>query len=111
MIKISNLNKKIKKIKASKSIKVNICVNSKKAKRLLSWYPKIHLDKGLKKRLTGIKKMKSFYKNKNILVTGGSGMIGFALVNKLYDLGANLSVASLERNKSLPKKVKFLKLT
>ena len=33
--------------------------------------------------------MKSFYKNKNILVTGGSGMIGFALVNKLYDLGAN----------------------
>ena len=38
-------------------------------------------------------------------------MIGYALVNKLYNLGANLSVASLERNKSLPKKVKFLKLT
>lgn len=54
--------------------------------------------------------MKNFYKNKNILVTGGSGMIGFALVNKLYDLGANLSVASLERNKSLPKKVKFFKI-
>lgn len=51
LIKISNLNKKIKKIKASKSIKVNICVNSKKAKRLLSWYPKIHLDKGLKKTI------------------------------------------------------------
>ena len=54
--------------------------------------------------------MKNFYKNKNILVTGESGMIGFALVNKLYDLIANLSVASLGVIK-VYLKVKFLKLT
>ena len=51
LIKISNLDKKIEKIKASKSIKVNIRVNSKKAKKLLSWYPKIQLDEGLKKTI------------------------------------------------------------
>ena len=56
LIKISNLNKKIKKIKASKSIKVNIRVNSKKAKKLLSWYPKIHLDEGLKKTIDWFQK-------------------------------------------------------
>ncbi len=54
--------------------------------------------------------MKNFYKNKKILVTGGSGMIGSALVKKLYYLGAKITVVSLEKNKSLPKKIKFQKI-
>lgn len=54
--------------------------------------------------------MKNFYKNKRILVTGGSGMIGSSLVKKLSNLGAKVTVASLEFNKSLPKKVKFKKI-
>ena len=41
--------------------------------------------------------MKSnFYKNKNVLVAGGTGMIGICLINKLLKLGANISIASLE---------------
>ena len=41
------------------------------------------------------------FKNKNILVTGGTGMIGRALIPKLLDFGANITVASLDE----PKKV------
>ncbi len=36
------------------------------------------------------------WKNKNVLVTGGSGWIGSALVNRLKTLGAN--VTSLSRS-------------
>ncbi len=54
--------------------------------------------------------MKNFYKNKKILVTGGSGMIGSSLVKKLVKLGAKVTVVSLEYNKSLPKNVRFKKI-
>ena len=54
--------------------------------------------------------MKNFYKNKKVLVTGGSGMIGSSLVKKLDKLGAKVTVVSLELNKSLPKNVKFKKI-
>ena len=54
--------------------------------------------------------MKNFYKNKKILVTGGTGMIGLPLVKILDNFGAKITVASLEKNKSLPKKTKFFKL-
>ena len=50
--------------------------------------------------------MKNFYKNRKILVTGGTGMIGIQLVKRLVNLGAKVSVASLETNSSLPKKNK-----
>ena len=54
--------------------------------------------------------MKNFYKNKKILVTGGTGMIGIQLVIQLVNLGAKVSVASLEKNSSLPKNVKHHKI-
>jgi GDP-L-fucose synthase len=50
IIKISNQNKKIKKIKG-KNLNVNILVNSKKAFRLLGWYPKFTIYEGLKKTI------------------------------------------------------------
>ncbi len=53
--------------------------------------------------------MKNFYKNRKILVTGGTGMIGIQLVKSLVNLGAKVSVASLETNSALPKNVKHHK--
>ena len=50
-----------------------------------------------------------FYKNKRILVTGGTGLIGIQLTNLLLKLGAKVTVVSLEKNPELPKKVKFFK--
>ena len=38
----------------------------------------------------------SIYKNKKILVTGGTGLIGRPLVKKLIDNGANVRIASLD---------------
>lgn len=38
------------------------------------------------------------YRNKKVLVAGGTGMIGIPLVNKLYDLGADVTIVSLEDN-------------
>ncbi len=53
--------------------------------------------------------MKLFYKNKNVLVTGGTGLIGTQLVNKLVKLKSRVIVASLDRNIELPKGVKFIR--
>ncbi|MBI2028449.1 MAG: NAD-dependent epimerase/dehydratase family protein [Candidatus Levybacteria bacterium] len=56
--------------------------------------------------------MKKFYKRKKVLVAGGTGMIGVCLVNKLLELGSNVTIASLESrkyaNKLFSKKVKFI---
>ena len=52
----------------------------------------------------------SFYKNKNVLVTGGTGMIGRPLCEMLISLGANVTVASLDDESSALKGTKFLKL-
>ena len=38
----------------------------------------------------------NFYKNKKILVTGGTGMIGQPLCQKLVNFGAKVTVASLD---------------
>ena len=48
-------------------------------------------------------------KNKNILVTGGTGMIGQELVQQLISEKANITVVSLDKI-NLPKGVKFLRL-
>lgn len=40
--------------------------------------------------------MKNFYKNKNILVTGGTGTIGIPLVKLLIKEGANVHVVSMD---------------
>lgn len=50
IIKLSKINKKIKK-QEGKNINVNILVNSKKAKKLLNWYPKVSINDGLKKTI------------------------------------------------------------
>ena len=53
--------------------------------------------------------MKLFYKNKNVLVTGGTGLIGTQLVNKLVKLKSRIIVASLDKNIELPKEVEFIR--
>ena len=53
--------------------------------------------------------MRNFYKNKKILITGGTGLIGIQLSKELHRLGAKITVVSLERNLELPKKINFLK--
>lgn len=51
---------------------------------------------------------KSFYSNKKVLVTGGSGMIGRQLVALLVDKGANVTVVSLDDPKIAPIGVTFV---
>ena len=51
----------------------------------------------------------SFYKNKEVLVTGGTGLIGRPLVNKLVNLGAKVTVVSLDKPKDINEKNKFYK--
>ena len=52
----------------------------------------------------------NFFKDKNILVTGGTGLIGMPLVRKLLDYGANLTVVSLDKNPDFDDSVKFINL-
>ena len=52
----------------------------------------------------------SYYKGKNILVTGGTGLIGMPLVQKLLEREAKLTVVSLDENIDLDKSVEFKKL-
>lgn len=47
--------------------------------------------------------MENFYKNKNILVAGGSGMIGTSLSKRLFAMGANVSIASLDTSEKFKK--------
>lgn len=43
----------------------------------------------------------NFYFNKNVLITGGTGLIGIQLAKKLKSLGANLTIVSLDNPKIL----------
>lgn len=56
--------------------------------------------------------MNNFYKEKKVLVAGGTGMIGICMVNKLLQLGSEITIASLESKeyaeKLFGKKVKFI---
>lgn len=51
----------------------------------------------------------SFYKDKKILVTGGTGLIGRPLVEKLVKAGGKVVVVSLDDLKQAPKGVKFIR--
>ncbi len=51
----------------------------------------------------------NFYKNKKILITGGTGLIGVQLANILVGYGAKVTVVSLEKNYELSKKCKYIK--
>ena len=53
--------------------------------------------------------MKNFYKNKKVLVTGGSGLIGFPLVEKLLDLGSRIRIVSLDKPKNIPDGADFIR--
>ena len=55
-----------------------------------------------------IRKNRIFF-GKNVLVTGGTGLIGTQLVNKLVKLKSRVIVASLDKNIELPKGVKFIR--
>ena len=52
----------------------------------------------------------NFFKNKKILVTGGTGLIGMPLVRKLVELCANLTVVSLDKSPNIDKSVNFVNL-
>ena len=49
------------------------------------------------------------FKNQNVLVTGGAGMIGRQLVDLLIERGANITIADLNEPTDLPKEIKFVK--
>lgn len=49
------------------------------------------------------------FKNKNILVTGGAGMVGRALVNKLLKYDANVTIVDLHKPNDLESNVNFIK--
>lgn len=51
----------------------------------------------------------NFYKNKFVLVTGGTGLIGRPLVEQLVKEGAKVVVVSLDDPNLAPKGVKFIK--
>jgi len=56
----------------------------------------------------------NFYKDKNVLVTGGNGFVGSFVVERLLKEGANVSVVSRTRKKFLShieNDVKFVKGT
>jgi len=54
--------------------------------------------------------MKNILKGSKVLVTGGTGMIGRYLVNKLLKMDCKVTVVSLDSGDGLPDNVKFLKL-
>lgn len=51
-----------------------------------------------------------FYSGKNVLVTGGTGMIGIPLVEELIDRGANVRIVSLDDPSRAHPKAEFLRL-
>ena len=53
--------------------------------------------------------MKKFYKNKKVLITGGTGLIGRQLTNILLSYGAKITVVSLDTPYDLDRKIKFIK--
>ena len=54
--------------------------------------------------------MKSFYLDKKVVVTGGTGLIGIPLVKKLISYGAKVTVASLDNELRMPKGAIFKKI-
>ena len=52
----------------------------------------------------------NFYKNKKVLVTGGTGLIGRPLVEMLVDLSADVTVVSLDDSSCAPDSVTFTQM-
>ena len=53
--------------------------------------------------------MKNFYKNKKILITGGTGLIGRQLSNILLSYKADVTAVSLDKPDNFNKRIKFIK--
>ena len=53
--------------------------------------------------------MMSFYKDKNVLVTGGTGLIGRPLLDLLLDEKAKITCVSLDKPQDLDKNINFVK--
>ena len=51
----------------------------------------------------------SYFKNKKVLVTGGTGLIGLPLVKKLVEMDARVRVASLDEQIALGNEIEFIK--
>ena len=51
-------------------------------------------------------KLKKFYKDKKILVAGGTGMVGQMLVPKLLSMGSEVYIASMDNPSLAPKGIK-----
>jgi FlaA1/EpsC-like NDP-sugar epimerase len=51
----------------------------------------------------------NFFKNKKVLITGGTGLIGMPLTQMLIDMGAKISIVSLDKKPKLNGKFKFLR--
>ena len=54
--------------------------------------------------------MSNFFKGKKVLVTGGTGLIGRPLVEKLVHLEADVTVVSLDKPTNVDKSVEFINL-
>lgn len=57
-----------------------------------------------------MKEKRNFYKNKKILVTGGTGMIGKPLVEMIIEKAAKVTIVSLDDPSRAHPKAKFLRL-
>ena len=53
--------------------------------------------------------MKNFYKNKKVLITGGTGLIGMQLSKILADYGSKVTVVSLDRPTKIDRRIKFIR--
>ena len=49
----------------------------------------------------------NYFKNKNILITGGTGLIGMPLAQMLIDLGAKILIVSLDKNQNSRENLSF----
>ena len=52
----------------------------------------------------------SFYRDKEVLVAGGTGLIGVPLVNRLIKLGARVTVASLDNPDTVAEGMSFFQV-
>ena len=56
-----------------------------------------------------LRKYDEFYKDKNVLVTGGTGLIGRPLLDLLLDEKAKITCVSLDKPEDLDGKINFIK--